>query len=346
MTESARPIRVALIGYGYAGRTFHAPLIHATPGLSLSVIGSSDPVKVHADLPDVVVAPTPREAIAHDVELVVVATPNDTHAVIASAALAADKNVVVDKPFTVTLEEARHVVRTAERRGKLLSVFQNRRWDADFLAIQALVRDGRLGRVLHFESHIDRYRPDVRRRWREQAGPGSGIWYDLGPHLIDQTLHLFGRPSAVSATLVRQREEAQTDDWAHVVLDYGPLRAILHCSMLVPGGTPRLAVHGTRGSWIKHGMDVQERQLTARIAPGSADWGADPVPGVLHDGETSTRTEIPVPRGDYREYYARVRDALLGRGENPVPPAQALDVMAVLEAARESALAGRVMPAF
>jgi predicted dehydrogenase len=343
VSEPGPAIRVALIGYGYAGRTFHAPLIRATPGLSLTIVGSSDAAKVHADLPDMVVAPTLRDAIAHDVDLVVIATPNDTHALLAGAALAAGKHVVVDKPFTVTLDEARHVARLAERSGRLLSVFQNRRWDADFLAVQELVHAGTLGRLVHYESHIDRFRPQVRPRWREQAGPGSGLWYDLGPHLVDQALVLFGRPSTVSATFARQRESAQTDDWAHVVLDYGPLRAVLHCALLVPGGTPRMAVHGTRASWIKYGMDAQEQQLIDRVDPNSDGWGVDLTTGVLYDGESGARTELAVPRGDYRVYYARVRDALLAGGENPVPPSQALDVMAVLEAAHDSGLSGKAV---
>jgi predicted dehydrogenase len=342
MSESSPPIRVALIGYGYASRTFHAPLIRATAGLSLAVVGSSDAAKVHADLPEVAVAATPREAIAQDIDLVVIATPNDTHALIAGAALAAGKHVVVDKPFTVTLAEARHVVRLAEQAGRLVSVFQNRRWDADFLAAQKLVHAGRLGRVVHYESHIDRFRPQVRARWREQSGAGAGLWYDLGPHLVDQALVLFGRPSTVSATFARQRDSAQTEDWSHVVLDYGPLRAVLHCALLVPGGTPRMIVHGTRASWVKYGIDVQEQQLIDGVDPGSSRWGFDSMPGVLHDPESGTESELPVPRGDYRLYYARLRDAVLGRGENPVSPSEALDVMAVLEAARNSALSGQV----
>jgi predicted dehydrogenase len=146
----------------------------------------------------------------------------------------------------------------------------------------------------------------------------------------------------VSATFARQRDSAQTDDWAHVVLDYGPLRAVLHCALLVPGGTPRMTVHGTRASWIKYGVDAQEQQLIDGVDPHSDQWGTDPTPGVLYDGESGAKTELAVPRGDYRAYYARLRDAVLGRGDNPVPPSQALDVMAVLEAARDSALSGKV----
>ena len=192
---SAPSIHVALIGYGFAGHTFHAPLIAATPGLRLSVVGSRDAGKVQADHPEVAVLADPFAAATDArADLVVIATPNDSHAPLARAALAAGKHVVVDKPFTLDLAQARGLAALAAQHGRLLSVFQNRRWDSDYLGIRQVIDDGLLGEVAHFESHIDRYRPQVRERWREQAGPGSGLWWDLGPHLVDQALHLFGLP--------------------------------------------------------------------------------------------------------------------------------------------------------
>ena len=187
---SAAPIRVGLIGYGYAGRVFHAPLIAATDGIELVAVASSRAEAVREALGDVAVAPTPEALIARDdIELVVVATPNDTHASLALAALAGGKHVVVDKPFALSLDEAAPVVAAAERAGRVLAVFHNRRFDSDFLSVQAAIARGDVGEVVHFESHFDRYRPQVRDRWRERAGGGGGIWYDLGPHLIDQALH-------------------------------------------------------------------------------------------------------------------------------------------------------------
>ena len=339
---SPDPLRVALIGYGFAGRTFHAPLIRATPGLSLAVIVSRDAAKVRADVPEASVVASFDEAI-EAVDVVVIATPNDTHAPLATAALERRKHVVVDKPFTLDLAEARALATLAQGSGRILSVFQNRRWDSDFLGARAIIAEGVLGEIVHFESHFDRYRPEVRDRWREKPGPGSGLWIDLGPHLIDQVLQLFGLPRAISASLAEQRSGAQTDDWAHAVLDYGPLRVVLHAAVLVAGGVPRMAVHGTKASWIKYGLDVQESQLLAGVRPGDASWGVDPEPGHLYDGASGSRTERSVPPGDYRQYYVQLREAIRGHAENPVSPAQAVAVMATLEAASVSSRGGRVM---
>lgn len=334
------PLSAALIGYGYAGKLFHAALIDATPGLHVQVIGSNRPEAVHADRPQAVVC-TPEAAATHaDVDLVVIAAPNDRHAPLAEAALRAGKHVVVDKPFTVTLAEARHLARVARETGRVLSVFQNRRWDSDFLAVQGAIASGAIGEAMHVEAHFDRYRPQVRARWREQAGQGTGIWFDLGPHLVDQTLQLLGLPDAVNASFARQRPGAETPDWAHVVLEMGERRAVLHASMLVAGGSPRWVVHGTRGSFIKRRMDQQEAQLLAGMQPGAQGWGADDDAGLLIDGATSAETPVATPAGDQRAYYAAVRDAILGDRANPVPPVQAVAVMAVLEAAVAAAETG------
>jgi len=279
-----------------------------------------------------------------DVQLVVIASPNATHAPLATAALRAGKHVVVDKPFTLTLAEARELAALAASQNRVLSVFQNRRWDSDFLALRAVLAEGRLGEVLHFDSHFDRFRPEVRARWREQDGPGAGIWFDLGPHLIDQVLQLFGLPETVSASLISQRPGAQTTDWAHAVLNYGRRQVVLHAAMLVAGGFPRFAVHGTAGSWVKWGLDTQEDQLKAGTRPGAPGWGVDPQAATLHVGATGEQIAIPGPAGNYPEYYRAVHAAVTGLGVNPVPPAQAVAVMAVLEAAQESAVSGRVQP--
>src|SRR5262245_21043340 len=292
-------IHAALIGYGYAGRTFHAPLIHATPGLELSVISSSRAESVHADLPGVSVVRSPEDACAApSVDFVVIATPNETHAAIAAMALRAGKHVVVDKPLATTLDEARQLASLAERMHRLLSVFQNRRWDGDFLALTDLLRRNALGAIAHVESHFDRYRPHVRDRWRERAGAGSGIWYDLAPHLADQAQQLFGLPDRVMASLAAQRTGAQSDDWAHVLLDYGRLRVILHASLLAAAPPPRFIVHGQSGSWIKHGLDGQERRLVAALSSemGSHDEGER---AELIDGATGDKPEPPIEAGDY-----------------------------------------------
>lgn len=330
---NSTPLRVGLIGYGFAGKTFHAPLIQATAGLALSAVASHDAAKVHRDLPHAEVFAEAAQLIASAaIDLVVIASPNATHASLASEALRAGKHVVVDKPFTLDLSEARALIAQAERAERLLSVFQNRRWDSDFLAVKQAIERGVVGPVRHFESHFDRYRPAVRARWREQAIPGGGIWYDLGPHLIDQALQLFGLPRRVSAKLAIQRPGGEVNDWAHVLLDYGSAQVILHASMLVAGGGMRFIVHGDRGSLFKAGADRQESQLLAGMTPGAPGWGEDPDPLIVFEGESAAQ-HIGVPAGDYRHFYAGIRDAIAGSAPNPVPSAQALGVMAVLEAA-------------
>ena len=337
-------VGVALIGYGYAGRVFHAPLIRATPGLELAIISSSRPERVRADLPGIPVVSSPEEACAlPSVDLVVIATPNDTHVPIATTALRAGKHVVVEKPMAPTLEGAREIAALAQSLDRVLAVFQNRRWDGDFLDLTELLRSRALGDVTHFESHFDRYRPLVRDRWRERAGVGSGVWYDLGPHLVDQALQLFGLPDRVMTSLAAQRTGAQADDWAHVVLEYSRLRVILHTSMLVAASLPRFIVHGTTASWIKYGLDSQERQLNSVFTPAAAAKVEDPERAVLVDGENGRETEMPVRHGDYSQFYLRLRDALQGIGSNPVPPQEALGVMAIVELAIQSSSAGRAL---
>jgi predicted dehydrogenase len=336
--------RVALIGFGYAGRVFHAPLIAATPGLTLAVVGSRQEESVTSVYPDVEVVPDPVAAISHrDVDLVVIATPNDTHAPLADAALRAGKHVVVDKPFTITLAEARARATRAARVERLLSVFQNRRWDSDFLGIRQELAAGRIGEVVEFRSEFSRYRPEVRDRWRERPGPGSGMWYDLGPHLIDQALVLFGPPETVHADLQAQRRGGSTVDWFHAVLGYGPRRVMLTSSMLATDSSARFLVRGTSGSLTKRGGDPQEAQLKAGQTPGSPGWGRDSDPLLFVGAEGESPTEIPTPAGDWRRYYAAVGDAVRGAGDLPVTPAQATTVMAVIEAGLRSSAEGRAV---
>lgn len=342
MNDNA-PLRLALIGYGYAGKTFHAPLIRSVPGLRLATVVSRDAAKVHADLPDVDVVADARAAMGDAaVDVVVIASPNDTHAPLARAALEAGKHVVVDKPFALDLAQARELASLADRRQRVLSVFQNRRWDSDFLAVRAAMAEGALGDVRHLESHFDRFRPQVRARWREQQGPGSGVWYDLGPHLIDQALLLFGLPDRVWGSLAVQRDAGEVADWAHAVLEYGARRVILHASMLVAGGSPRFIVHGTRGSAVKPLADRQEAQLLAGMAPGDEAWGEDPDALLLYDGHGAVSRRA-APSGDQRQYYAALRDAVRDGGRPPVTSWQAVTVMAVLEAAMASARSGQAV---
>lgn len=328
------PLNVALIGYGFVGKVFHAPLIVHTPGLVLHTVASSDSAKVLADYPDMRVVDTPEAAFADpDIHLVVIATPNSTHASLAHAALEQGKHVVVDKPFTLDLAQAREAIAHAARMDRLLSVFQNRRWDADFLCLQQLLAQDALGEVAELHSHFDRHRPQVADRWRESEQPGSGLWYDLGPHLLDQALELFGMPLAITADITLQREGAKAPDYFHVLLRYAKHRVILHAGSLVTAHGLRFAVHGARGSYMKRGMDIQEAALRAGVKPGQNDWGKDPSPGELHrpHGGNATTKRVQGPPGDYRQYYAAIRDAIMHGGLPPVTPLQALQVMALLE---------------
>jgi predicted dehydrogenase len=279
-----------------------------------------------------------------DVDLVVIASPNDSHFPLAAAALRAGKDVVIDKPFTVTLAEARSLAEIAAEHNRLLSVFHNRRWESEILATKAILESGILGEISHYESHIDRYRPVVRQRWREDSGPGAGLWFDLGPHLIDQALYLFGLPQSVNASLAILRAGGRTDDWAHVQLNYNRLRVVLHASLLVSGPGPRSVLHGTRGSWAKFGADPQEPQLVTGMLPSDPRFGHDPDPGIIYDGATGTRTEVPSPSGNQREYFVGIRDAIRGKSPVPVPLKYAIAGMAILETCFESSARGQELP--
>jgi predicted dehydrogenase len=333
-------MNVALLGYGYAGKTLHAPLIRSVPGLRLSTVMSSRAADVKADLPDVSVVPEAEDVFADSaVRLVVIATPNDTHFDLARRGLAAGKHVVVDKPFTITVAEAAALTALAKETGLLLSVFHNRRWDADFLTVRQLIAGGELGELVHFESHYDRYRPVVRRRWREGPGPGGGIWFDLGSHLVDQSLLLFGPPEAVFADLAIQRSGAVAVDYFHVLLRYGRMRVVLHAGNLVAETVRRFEVHGTRGSFVKYGMDTQEDALKRGDEPGGPGWGVDPQDGVVTEwiDDAPLVRHVPTIPGNYPAYYEAVRDAIAKGAPNPVPPEETLAVMQVLELAGRSA---------
>lgn len=354
--DVAPTLRVGLIGWGNASRVFHGPLITTTPSLQLVAVSSTQPERVRADLGEAVtVHAEPAQLIARsDLDLVVIPTPNNTHYPLALAALHAGHAVVVDKPFTLNADEARHLIAVARERGQFLSVFHNRRWDGDFLTARALLASGRLGRITHAQLHFDRFRPQVQARWREADGPGAGIWYDLGPHLLDQAVQLFGRPVAIWADLATQRDGGQSPDVAYARLRWADgLRVDLHASMLAAQPGPRFALHGTLGSWVKHGLDAQEDALKAgqRPDPTRPDaWGADPQAGRLASVPPDAPDapphwqDWPTQPGRYPAYYAGVRDALRGQAPNPVPPDEALWVQELLDLGVQSALARRELP--
>lgn len=340
------PVKTALIGYGFAGRTIHAPLIRAANGLELVTIVSTRPGDVLADIPGMYVSPTLDAALNDlDIELIVIATPNDLHAPQAHAALDAGKHVVIDKPFALNDLEARDLIDHAQRAGRTLSVFHCRRWDSSHLTFKS-VRD-RLGDIYQFILRYDRWRPVVRDRWRERAGPGSGIWYDLGSHLLDQALNLFGWPDWISADIAGQRPGASTDDYFHVVLGYGPLRVILHSSMMSASEGPSMEAQGSLGSFVKYGMDCQKDMFDARRTPGDKGWGHDPVKTqitLVTDGEPGAPEFIDTLPGNYLAYYEDIARTLRDGAPNPVPAEDARKVMRLLDLGFQSAKEGRRLP--
>jgi scyllo-inositol 2-dehydrogenase (NADP+) len=344
-------IEVGLVGFGLAGRAFHAPVIRAVPSLHLAAIVERNGAEAAEKYPDVRIVRSLDELLSMpEIRLVVIATPNDTHYPLARQCLEARRDVVVDKPFATTLEEAKSLVEIAKETGRLLTVYQNRRYDGDFQAIRMLVVDGTLGRIVRFETAYDRFRPQLKPgAWRETTRPGSGILFDIAPHLIDHALVLFGMPEAVTADVRIERENAAADDAFDITLHYSKgMRAVLRSSILAAAPRPRFVLLGTQGSFVKQTFDPQETNLRRGDIPADKPWGFEPEEnwGVLTvpAGDSFERRRIPSATCDYRDYYANVRDALLGRAALAVTPEYALDVMRMLELARESSRKRRTIP--
>ena len=346
--QETNEVRAGLIGYGYSGATFQAPLIAAVPGLRLAQVCSSKPERVREDFPGMTVVADPALLIdSTEIDLVVVATTNTTHFSLARQALLAGKHVVVEKPFTVTVQEAAELVELAEQKKLILSVFHNRRWDNDFLTLQQVIHSGLLGPVTTFESHFDRYRPTVRQRWREQDIPGSGMLYDLGSHLIDQALALFGLPDSVQCDMGVQRQGAIADDFFHLVMRYGARRVILHSTMLAHDAGPRFLVHGELGSFTKFGLDPQESQLLRGVRPGSPEWGVEAPEHhatlAFTKGELTVKGALASLPGRYQAYYEGMVEAILRGAPAPVSGRDALAVIRIIQMALRSHAEQRVI---
>src|SRR5258705_1027791 len=272
-------IEVGLIGFGLAGRAFHAPVIRAVPGLHLAAILQRSGNEAAEEYPDVRIVRNLDDLLAmKEVQLIVIASPNDTHYPLARQCLAAGRDVVVDKPFATTLEEASSLVEFAKSAGRLLTVYQNRRFDGDFQAIRQLVAAGTLGRIVHFETSYDRYRPQLKPgAWRETQRPGSGILFDIAPHLIDHALVLFGLPEAVTADVRTERDNAVADDAFDITLHYSNgMRAVLRSSILAAAPRPRFVLFGTQASFVKQAFDPQEMNLRQGYTPEGKPWGYEP----------------------------------------------------------------------
>ena len=344
-------VRVGLIGFGLAGQAFHAPMIRGVKGMELACVLERHTNNAKQRYPNVRIARSLDELLSDkSINLVVVATPNDSHYSYAKAILEADRHIVVDKPLTPTMKEAEELVRLAAQRRKLFSVYQDRRWDGAFITVQKLVASGVLGTVMEYEARFDRFRLGAKpNAWREQPDfPAAGVLWDLGPHLIDGALVLFGEPKSIWATAFWQREDSTVDDAFDVYMEYPRTRVLVHARIIAFKPSHHLLVHGTAGSFVKYGMDPQEEILRSTNYPDGLDWGnhwgEDPESqwGTLSltNGETK---KIKTERGDYRGFYANMRDAIESEAPLDVPPEQVLRTERALLLAHKSSREKRVV---
>ncbi len=336
-------IRVGVVGFGLGGRVFHAPLVASVDGLELVAIVERSGDKAAGRYPGIAVHRSLAELLEdQSIGLVVVTTPSGTHFEVAKAALEAGKNVVVDKPMTTSSAQIAELMRQAADRNLLLAPFHNRRWDGDFRTVQRLLPEGQLGRLVDFESYFDRWRPIPKTgAWKEDPARGGGLLLDIGTHLADQALVLFGKPQAAGAEVVRERDGDGANDSFNIRLRYSGFSVALSSNCLSSPGRPRYLLRGTKGNYVKWGLDPQEAALNQVVRIPDGTWGQEPPSnwGSLHvdvDGGMVTRPVTPIP-GDYRIYYAGIRDALLGKGPLPVSPLDAWRTARLLEWADQSA---------
>ncbi len=335
-------MKTGVIGYGIAAQVMHLPFITTNPHYQLVCILQRHGNTAKEKYPAIQLVRNMDEMLADpSLELVVITTPNDTHFEYASRSLRAGKHVLLEKPFTITSEEAKKLLVIAKESGNVLSVFQNRRYVSDFLTIQQLLEEKKLGEIVEFEAHYDRYRPEQRpNAWREEDAPGTGILYDLGAHLIDQAFCLFGLPKSVTADLRIQRPHAKTTDYFELWLDYGFTKIILKSGMLVREPGPRYMIHGTKGSFIKYGEDPQEALLRLGVLPNTKDWGKEPEEnyGLLHteiNGQI-IREKYPSLTGNYGGFYTDLYDTIVNGKPLRVKPEHGYNTVKLIELATES----------
>lgn len=338
-------INAAIIGFGMAGRVFHAPIINSLQEINLKKIYTNNPQNgdyIRSYYPDTV-AISNLEEILHDekIHLVVIASPNLSHYTLAQEAIKSRKHVVVDKPFTVTSFEADRLITDARENNVVLSAFHNRRWDSDFKTIQKMIQSGLLGKLVECEIHMDRFRNFFKNTWKEENLSGSGLLFDLGPHMIDQAVALFGYPSSITADLRKQRENSKEIDNFELILHYDKIKVTLKAGMLVKIPLPHFVLLGENGSFVKYGMDPQEEDLMNGFNPlNKKDWGREPkelfgtistnVNGINLNGKVDSE------RGDYRDFYINIHRAITGEEELAVTPQQARNTIRIIEFAMES----------
>lgn len=341
-------IKTGIVGYGKSARFIHSPLIKAAEGMELCGVVQRRGDEASNDWPGVKIYRSFKEIVKDEaIDLFIITTPNHLHFKMAMEALNAGKHVVVEKPFTVTSEEAYKLIKLAGQSGLKLTVFHNRRWDGDILTVHKLVERNAVGRIIEVESRFDRFRKYLREdAWKEKDLPGSGILYDLGPHLIDQAVQLFGNPRTIYAD-IRSQRGGEADDYFDIDFRYENLKVKLKAGMLVADETPRFIVRGTDGAFVKYGMDPQEEALSGGKSPAAPDWGTESKErwGILNavkDGEISEKV-IETERGMYPEFYTKLVSAIDGEGEVPVAPGEAAEVIRLIELAVESSRKGKLI---
>ncbi len=339
MATTITPIKTALCSFGMSGWVFHAPFLAVNPHYQLSAVWERSKNLAAAAYPGIHIFRSLDEMLAdQSIELVVINTPNATHHDYARRAMLAGKHVVVEKPFTVTVNEAEDLIKVADQEKCILSVYQNRRYDSDFRTVKKIVQDNLLSQIVEAEIHYDRFKEEPGPKLhKEITGPGTGLLYDLGAHLLDQALQLFGMPQSVFADIAIMRERSKVDDYMELLLYYPGLRVRIKSSYLVREPLPSYAIHGTKGSFIKARTDVQEVRLQAHEIPGGADWGVEPPAekGLLHtviDGQL-TREYIPSLKGNYGDFYDELYRAIREGAPIPVTASQGLDIIRLIEAA-------------
>lgn len=345
VSSSPSELQVGLIGYGLAGRYFHAPFITTTPGLKLAAVMTSNgdrQAQARADHPGVEVSSSLDEFWLRPrrLDLAVVATPNVSHVPYARAAIDRGVAVLVDKPLAATSAEARQLVADARNKQVLLTVYQNRRWDGDFQTLRLLIAAGMIGSPVRFESRFERWRPTPKAGWRESGAPADagGLLVDLGSHLIDQALVLFGPATHVYAELDRRRPNVKVDDDAFVALTHASgVRTHLWMSVMAADSAPRFVARGTKAAYVKYALDGQENVLLAGGRPQGPEWGREPEERWGHLVVEGQSQPVPTENGNYGQLYAELARALRGDGPPPVDPNDSLAVLEIIEAARRSA---------
>lgn len=345
----SKVIKTGICSFGMSGQIFHAPFIYVNPGFEFTAVVERSKDLARQRYPNVKVYTSVADMLADkELELIVVNTPNYTHFEYVKAALEAGKNVIVEKPFTVTTTEAEALIALAKEKKLLLSVYHNRRYDSDFKIVRKVLNEGLLGDVLEAEIHYDRFKEELSyKKHKEVANPGTGSLYDLGSHLIDQALQLFGFPTSLWADIRIIRKDSVVDDYFELVLFYDTLRVRLKCSYLIREALPSYQIHGRIGSFIKTKSDIQEAQLQRGLLPNSPDWGAEAPHewGLLHttiDGKT-VKQYLPGTSGNYMDYYQGIYEAIANNAPNPVDPKDAENVIRIIEAAFQSSKEGRVV---